>query len=283
LAYSVDGISEGNGLLAILRHILFRDLHKKGLSFVAPRKEKWGGPQVFKSIDEVESAFVLNSDDKNKLMSGDLKEGIANVLLEFLAPLRKNIEANTELCLKAYPDLPLGRDILVGDQKVSKPTKKLPLNFRVGKVVVVEKQTKADTYVLQLDIGEDKPHSVTVAGLVGISTDQLQNRHIVFATNLASGMTSGVVLVVSQREKKKLLGLDLVTVPSGVKVGERVGLDGRQDSIEVEELSNARLKKVMKDLSTNNGVVVFHKDYHLTTSSGPLTSGGLSDAIVSLN
>jgi len=284
LAYSLDGVSEGNGLLAILRYVLFRYLDKKGLPFVAPRKEKWGGPQVFKTYDEVEAAFTRSLNDKEKLMSGDLKEGVINVLLEFLAPLREKINANSELCLKAYPDQPLGHNIVVGDSQHPKSAdKKLPINFRVGKVLTVEKQTKADTYTLQLDVGEDKPLSTTVAGLIGISADQIQNRLIVFATNLASGTTNGAVLVASNREKSKLLGLDVVTAPDGSQVGERVGLDGRNDLVEEDELSNARLKKVIKDFSANNGVVVFHKDHKLTTKAGPLTSSVLNPTGFSLN
>jgi hypothetical protein len=90
-------VAQGNGLLAILKHILFRFLDKHDRPFVAPRIEKYGGPQTFKTYAEVEAAFVLPEGDSGKLMAGDLKGGIRDLLNEFLHPLREKI--NEKVCI----------------------------------------------------------------------------------------------------------------------------------------------------------------------------------------
>lgn len=92
-AFAREGVAQGNGLLAILKHILFRFLDKHDRPFVTPRPEKWGGPQTFKTYAEVEAAFTLPDGDPGKLISGDLKGGVRNLLNEFLHPLREKINA----------------------------------------------------------------------------------------------------------------------------------------------------------------------------------------------
>lgn len=93
-------MAQGNGLLAILKHILFRFLDKHDRPFVAPRIEKYGGPQTFKTYAEVEAAFVLPEGDSGKLMAGDLKSGIRDLLNEFLHPLREKI--NEKVCISLF-------------------------------------------------------------------------------------------------------------------------------------------------------------------------------------
>lgn len=107
-AYSVDGCAEGNGLLAILRFVLWRWLEPAGLPFVVTRPSEYGGPQTFATYAEVEAAFVragvpLAEDDGERLFSVDLKPAVADLLCEFLAPLRGVLAARADLFAAAYP------------------------------------------------------------------------------------------------------------------------------------------------------------------------------------
>ncbi|VVB80142.1 Tyrosine--tRNA ligase [uncultured archaeon] len=97
-AYCVDGIVEGNGLLAILKYILFRELEKKNRPFVINRPDKYGGKIEFKSYLEVEKAF-----SSKKLSSIDLKQGIAEEIILFISPLRSKLEKQRKLIDEAYP------------------------------------------------------------------------------------------------------------------------------------------------------------------------------------
>lgn len=99
-AFTVDGQIEGNGLLAILKYILFKKFESEGRSFLVEREEKWGGNVEYKTYQEVESDFA-----SQKLSSVDLKPAIARELIALISPLREKINANQDLLEKAYPDL----------------------------------------------------------------------------------------------------------------------------------------------------------------------------------
>ncbi|MGV8161991.1 MAG: tyrosine--tRNA ligase [Candidatus Nanoarchaeia archaeon] len=98
-AFSTDGVVEGNGLLAILKYIIFKKLNRDGRKFVINRPEKYGGDIAFESYEDVESAFA----DK-KLSSIDLKSGISAELSVFLAPIREKLSHKADLMNKAYPE-----------------------------------------------------------------------------------------------------------------------------------------------------------------------------------
>lgn len=97
-AFCVDRKVEGNGLLAILKHIIFYKLEKEGLEFVIDRPEQYGGKITFKNYIDVENAFI-----KGDLASVDLKQGIADEIIKFLSPLREVLEKNSDLIKEAYP------------------------------------------------------------------------------------------------------------------------------------------------------------------------------------
>jgi tyrosyl-tRNA synthetase len=59
-AYSVDGQVEGNGMLAMLKYVLFRRMEAEGREFLIERPEKWGGNISFKTYEEVEAAFAAS-------------------------------------------------------------------------------------------------------------------------------------------------------------------------------------------------------------------------------
>ncbi len=97
-AFCVDGVVEGNGLLAILKFILFRQLERENRAFVIDRPEKYGGTIEFKSYFDVEKAFA-----KKELSSVDLKAGLAEELIKFIDPLREVLLNNKKLLDEAYP------------------------------------------------------------------------------------------------------------------------------------------------------------------------------------
>jgi tyrosyl-tRNA synthetase len=98
-AFSVDGEVEGNGLLAIVKYIIFRKLEDDKREFVIQRPEKYGGDIMFKTYEEVEQNFASGD-----LSSIDLKQGIAAELISFLEPLQKLINENKQLIDEAYPE-----------------------------------------------------------------------------------------------------------------------------------------------------------------------------------
>jgi len=94
----VDGVAEGNGLLALLRFVIFKKLEKDKRHFVINRPEKYGGKITFKTPEEVEEAF-----SSKQLASVDLKQGVAEELILLLKPLHEKIEKNKKLVEEAYP------------------------------------------------------------------------------------------------------------------------------------------------------------------------------------
>lgn len=95
-AYSIDGEVEGNGLLSLMRFIVFRKLN--GLPFIINRDEKWGGDLEIKSYEELEELFV-----SKKLSSVDLKPAVAREIMNIVSPIRTKLLENGELVKKAYP------------------------------------------------------------------------------------------------------------------------------------------------------------------------------------
>ena len=96
-AFSADGVVEGNGLLAVLKFIIFRQLQRENRPFVINRPEKYGGKIEFKTYAQVESAFV-----KKELSSIDLKSGLADEVVKFITPLREVLLKNQKLLDEAY-------------------------------------------------------------------------------------------------------------------------------------------------------------------------------------
>ena len=96
-AFCEDGVVEGNGLLAILKFVLFKQLARDKRTFVIDRPEQYGGRIEFDSYEDVEKAF-----SSEELSSIDLKQGISDELIRFLAPLRQKVEEHKVLLEEAY-------------------------------------------------------------------------------------------------------------------------------------------------------------------------------------
>ncbi len=98
-AFSVDGKVEGNGLLAMLKSVVFIKLNQEKREFVINRPEQYGGKISFKTYEEVEKAFA-----SKELASVDLKQGLAEEVIKLITPLRISIEENKGLYESAYPN-----------------------------------------------------------------------------------------------------------------------------------------------------------------------------------
>ena len=190
MAFSVDGETSQNGLLAMLKYVLFRYLESKNKILDVPRPEKFGGPQQFKNYEEVEEAFK-----KQELVSSDLKNAIYNLLVDFLAPLREFCQQSTELLAKAYPESMVGSKMPVKENKQQnkqpnkknqpKPLSPYEIDLRVGEIVEIEKHPKSDRlYVEKINVGEDKPRTI-ISGLAEHYTlEELKGRKLLVMCNL---------------------------------------------------------------------------------------------------
>jgi len=71
---------EGNPVMEIAKHTIFVER----VSLTISRAPKYGGPETFNSYEELEKAYV-----KGRLHPLDLKEGVAEALIEILSPVRE--------------------------------------------------------------------------------------------------------------------------------------------------------------------------------------------------
>ncbi len=100
-AYCPAGEVEGNGVLALVKYIVFPLLNRKGKTFSVERPEKFGGNVEYKSYENLEKDFA-----EGKLHPLDLKNTTAKILGELLEPLRKRFESSEmqKLIKEAYPE-----------------------------------------------------------------------------------------------------------------------------------------------------------------------------------
>ncbi len=96
-AACVDGIIEANGVLAILKSIIFYKLEKEKRNFIINRPEEYGGEITFKTYEDAEEAFAAK-----ELASVDLKQGVAEEIIKLITPLREALEKNQKLYDEAY-------------------------------------------------------------------------------------------------------------------------------------------------------------------------------------
>ena len=105
-AYCAPGEIENNGLIAFIEHVIqpIQELkaEKDGVfKLDIDRPEKYGGPISYDSIDQLKADF-----SSEKLSPVDLKSGVAEKIIELLAPIRESFEASDEFKeaqTKGYP------------------------------------------------------------------------------------------------------------------------------------------------------------------------------------
>mmetsp|Transcript_403 Transcript_403/g.464 ORF Transcript_403/g.464 Transcript_403/m.464 type:complete len:401 (+) Transcript_403:23-1225(+) len=105
-AYCAPGEIENNGLIAFIEYVIqpIQELKAEKdnvFKLDIDRPEKYGGPISYDSIDELKADFV-----SGKLSPVDLKSGVADKIIELLAPIRESFEASEEFKeaqAKGYP------------------------------------------------------------------------------------------------------------------------------------------------------------------------------------
>jgi tyrosyl-tRNA synthetase len=278
-AYSVDGQVDGNGLMALLKHVLMRRIESQGRIFHVAREAQYGGDIDFKSYEEVEEAFRTG-----KVLSGDLKPAVALEVISLVAPLRDAINQHKELLAAAYPP-----EEKVVDASAAPTTAATigSMDIRVGKIVDVQRLEKSDAlYVSKIDVGEDQPRTI-LSGLVKfVPIEQMKDRLVLVVCNLPPktmrGVTSqGMVLAASIKEGKNTLQCALVDAPAGSKPGEKLVFDVPEKPD--PELTPKRLDRILESTITDSeGVAVYKKTTPpliFKTSAGNCTSS-LKDALV---
>lgn len=101
-AFCEEGVVEGNGLLAFIRHIVFplRSLSETDPEFLIPRRAEDGGDVSFRSADETEAAF-----GRGEIHPGDLKSSVAAAINAVLHPIQQSMGTpeRRDLVDRAYP------------------------------------------------------------------------------------------------------------------------------------------------------------------------------------
>eukprot|EP01099_Mayorella_cantabrigiensis_P008230 TRINITY_DN762_c0_g1_i4.p1 TRINITY_DN762_c0_g1~~TRINITY_DN762_c0_g1_i4.p1 ORF type:complete len:561 (-),score=173.88 TRINITY_DN762_c0_g1_i4:219-1850(-) len=285
-AFCEEGNIEQNGLLAFLKMVWFPVTEKP---FIIRRPEKYGGDVSFNTYQEIETAF-----SKKEVWPGDLKNGVAAAITTLTDPIRKKFE---------HPDLiKLTDDAYPDEAKKAKPApaaKSAPpkaggpaapervdvsrLDIRVGKIVEVERHPDADTlYVEKIDVGEEKPRTI-VSGLVNyVPIEEMKNRVLLVLCNIKPAkmrgiMSEGMVFCAENEAENKV---ELLQVPEGVTIGERVTFEGyTQDEngnpLKPDEQLNPKKKiweQVKDHLKTTSEGVAGYKGVAFNTSKGVVRS-----------
>jgi len=90
-AYCPPKREEGNPILEHAKYIIFPE--KKSLRI--PRPEKYGGPETFESYEELRKAYL-----EGRVHPLDLKNGVAEALIEILEPVRRRFAEKPDLLEK---------------------------------------------------------------------------------------------------------------------------------------------------------------------------------------
>lgn len=295
-AFCEEGNVEQNGLLAFLKMVWFPVTEKP---FEIKRPEKYGGDVVFSTYEEIESAF-----SKKEVWPGDLKNGVAAAITTLTSTIRQKFERPelVKLTDDAYPDevkksKPAAAPKTGGNAPAPKTGGNSPapekidvsrLDIRVGKIVEVDRHPDADSlYVEKIDVGEEKPRTI-VSGLVNhVPIDQMKDRVLLVLCNIKPAkmrgiMSEGMVFCAESESK-----VELLEVPEGVTVGERVTFEGYSKDADGNPVTpDAQLnpkkkiwEQVKDDLKTTAEGVAAYKGVGFMTSKGPIKSTLINAAI----
>eukprot|EP01114_Cavostelium_apophysatum_P004524 TRINITY_DN1480_c0_g1_i1.p1 TRINITY_DN1480_c0_g1~~TRINITY_DN1480_c0_g1_i1.p1 ORF type:complete len:715 (+),score=239.77 TRINITY_DN1480_c0_g1_i1:117-2261(+) len=171
-----------------------------------------------------------------------------------------------------------------GAPSVALPVDVSRLNVRVGKIVKVKKHEEADSlYVEEIDVGEQKPRTV-VSGLVKfVPIDEMQDRLVCVVCNLKPAklkgvLSEGMVFAASNDDHTKV---ELVTPPSGAKVGERVTFEGFSGDSDAQLNPKHKVwEAVQPDLKSNSDLTATYKGVPFTTSAGVCTVKSIANGSI---
>lgn len=275
-AYSVDGQPDGNGMLALLKHILLRRVESQGRKFIVKRPAADGGDKEYTTYEEIEEDFKAG-----KLLSQFLKPAVAEEVIALITPLRQAIEKNKKLMHTAYPP----EEKKESTEGVTSAATIGSLDLRVGKVVSVQAVPKStEMYHCKIDVGEEAPRDVLAKLVKWLPAEKLLNRLVIVICNLPPrpmlGITSkGMLLGTSIKNGKDLTSTALVEVPADTPIGERLVFDVPEKPD--PELTQKRLDRIFGDSGTDaEGHVVYKKaNIVFKVSTGNCTSP-LKDALL---
>ena len=98
-AYCEEGIVEDNGVLAFCKYVLMVIKQDKGKDFLIKRPEKFGGDVSYKTYEELEKDFAAK-----KLHPQDMKQALAEEIINLLKPVKEKIKNKKDLIKQAYPE-----------------------------------------------------------------------------------------------------------------------------------------------------------------------------------
>ncbi len=94
-AYCPPRIVSGNPIMGMAKYIIFRDEEKE---FIIDRPSRFGGPITVGSYEELEKMYL-----EGKIHPLDLKNAVADYLIEIIGPIREKLLRNSDL--KAILDI----------------------------------------------------------------------------------------------------------------------------------------------------------------------------------
>lgn len=128
-------------------------------------------------------------------------------------------------------------------------------------------------YVEEIDVGEEKPRTIC-SGLRGkVQLEDMKDQVVLVLCNLkpknARGITSnGMLLAATGKDGK----VELLKVPSGYKIGERVVFEGHEGEPASPSAMSKKLDKILDDLVTDENGIVSFKGGKCKCSGGYVTS-----------
>eukprot|EP01129_Flabellula_baltica_P014667 TRINITY_DN7084_c0_g1_i1.p1 TRINITY_DN7084_c0_g1~~TRINITY_DN7084_c0_g1_i1.p1 ORF type:complete len:544 (-),score=170.81 TRINITY_DN7084_c0_g1_i1:22-1590(-) len=271
-AYSVDGVVENNGLLALAKYVIFRFCEAQSRPFSITRREEYGGDIDFATYEELEAAFAAG-----ELASADLKQGLITEMKNAIEPLRNLItKEHKDLYEAAYPTK------TTAVRQTASAANFGCLDVRVGQIISAEVHPNADgLYVEQIDVGEEQPRTIVSGLRAYYELEDLIGRQVIVILNLAPkntrGITShGMVYCASDLEHTKV---ELLGAPEGSVPGDKVYVEGHEGEPEAK-LNSKRYKRISGDLKTTSTGVPTYKDVPFRTTKGELPATGITSGNV---
>jgi tyrosyl-tRNA synthetase len=278
-AFCPEKVVEENGVLSFVKMVLFA-VAGAGKGFTIRRDEKFGGNTEYATYEELEAAYV-----KGDVFPLDLKNSVAIALNELLAPIRQAFSSKEMQALveRAYPK-PKAAEAKGPKVDPNQPNDIAKLDIKVGKVIKCENHPQADKlYVSSVDIGEAEPRQV-VSGLRNfVPLEQMQGRLVAVLCNLKPSSLVGVksfamLLAASSADHTTV---ELLDIPAGAVVGERITFEGFPTDKSVPELARASekaLKIVTPLLHTDGEGVAMYEQVPFMTSAGEVKVKSLKNA-----
>jgi tyrosyl-tRNA synthetase len=273
-AFSVDGVVENNGILALAKYVVFRICENQMRPFLVRRAQEHGGDISFDDYEALETAFT-----SGELASLDLKNAIAVEMIEVISAIRSQILGKyKDLYDEAYPIIKKGE---VKRQTAVEASIHC-LDIRVGKIISAEIHPSADSlYVEKIDVGESEPRTI-VSGLRNYYTlEEFIGKEVLVICNIPPKKTrdvisNGMVYCVSSSDRSKV---ELLGVPEGSEVGDRVFCEGYEGKVE-DNVKPKRYKRISNLLKTNESGIPTYDGTVWRTEKGELPATSIPNGTV---